>query len=106
MADSALIIAVRTRLEDERVRLRTQIAEVGGERPALDGGFADSGQVAAVNSEHLALFRQLHDQLAEVDRALGKLDDGTYGRCETCGEPIPEARLEFVPATRFCIAHA
>ena len=36
----------------------------------------------------------------------GKFDDGTYGKCETCGEEIAEARLEAMPATRYCINHA
>jgi len=44
------------------------------------------------------------DRRAVVD-ALARLEAGTYGRCEACGDPIAEARLEAVPATRFCLAH-
>ena len=36
-----------------------------------------------------------------VDRALERLDEGTYGTCERCGNPIPEARLEALPTARF-----
>jgi len=39
----------------------------------------------------------------EVEHALAKLDDGTYGLCEGCNQPIPEARLEAKPAARHCI---
>ena len=49
---------------------------------------------------------QLRGELDEVERALAKLDEGTYGKCETCGEPIAEARLEAMPAARYCINHA
>ena len=42
-------------------------------------------------------------ELAEVEAALAKLDGGTYGRCEICGNEIAEARLEAIPAARFCV---
>ena len=44
-------------------------------------------------------------ELADVDRALERLDQGTYGRCDACGEAIAEERLEVVPAARFCVQH-
>ena len=81
--------------------------DVGHEQSlAYDENFADSGQVAAEQGENKALLNQLNEQLAEIDRALAKVDDGTYGLCERCGDPIAEARLEAMPATRFCINHA
>ena len=81
--------------------------QVGHEESlAYDENFADSGQVAAEQGENKALLNQLNEQLAEVARALAKMDDGTYGQCERCGEPISEARLEAMPATRYCINHA
>jgi RNA polymerase-binding transcription factor DksA len=43
--------------------------------------------------------------LDEVDRALERLDNGTYGRCEVCGETIDEARLEADPTARTCTRH-
>ncbi|HZB45339.1 MAG TPA: TraR/DksA family transcriptional regulator [Pyrinomonadaceae bacterium] len=39
--------------------------------------------------------------VADIDGALQRIDDGTYGTCERCGKPIPEARLEALPAARF-----
>ncbi len=42
--------------------------------------------------------------IAAADRALAKLDEGTYGSCDSCGDPIPEARLEVIPWTAFCVA--
>jgi DnaK suppressor protein len=95
---------VRASLEAERTQLNEQLTEMdGGE---FDENFADSGQVAAEQGEVHALASSLRDQLDAVEQALVKLDEGTYGLCERCQQPIPAARLEAVPASRFCIEHA
>ena len=52
------------------------------------------------------LAARLRTELDEVERALAKLDDGSYGQCEICSAPIAPDRLEAMPATRFCIDHA
>jgi RNA polymerase-binding transcription factor DksA len=109
MPDQTTLSTLRGQLEDERARLSAQISalQVGHEESlAYDENFADSGQVAAEQGENKALLNQLNEQLAEVARALAKMDDGTYGLCERCGQPISEARLEAMPATRYCINHA
>lgn len=105
MPTSDAIEALRATLLDERDHLRQQLAElgVGGEGMAFDENFADSGQVAAEKGEHRVLANNLQDALADVDRALGKLEEGAYGRCEGCGAEIAEPRLEAMPATRYCI---
>jgi RNA polymerase-binding transcription factor DksA len=94
----------RHRLEGERESLRGQLMDLTG--GSFDDNFADSGQVAAEKGENRVLATQLRDQLDDVERALARLDEGTYGLCETCGQPIGEARLEVMPAARFCINHA
>ena len=43
------------------------------------------------------------EEIAEIDTALRKLGEGTYGLCEECGNPISEARLEAMPAARYCM---
>jgi RNA polymerase-binding transcription factor DksA len=40
-----------------------------------------------------------------VERALERLDDGTYGTCEACGVALPDERLDVAPAARFCTEH-
>lgn len=96
-------------LEAERADLRAQLAELGfGDAGGLkyDSNFADTSQVTAERGEAEALAGQLRDALAEVERALARLEDGTYGRCERCGQQIAPARLEAKPAARRCIACA
>ena len=109
MPDDSKQAVIRAELEHERAQLHTQLGElVPGRDTSLtfDENFADSGQVAAELGEAQALAGPLLGQLADVEAALAKLDDGTYGHCERCGDPIADARLEAMPHTRFCIQHA
>jgi DnaK suppressor protein len=87
-----------------RDHLREQLGELTG--GAFDDNFADSGQVAAEQGENRVLAGRLRDQLDDVERALARIDNGTYGECEICGSPIGEVRLEIMPAARHCINHA
>ncbi|MEA3018672.1 MAG: hypothetical protein QOI47_196 [Actinomycetota bacterium] len=105
MPTQEALAQVRAALEAERSELRAQLAEHGADVP-FDENFADSGQVAAEQGEHRALVGSIQDGLRDVELALAKLDDGTYGKCEECGEDIAEARLEAMPAARYCIKHA
>ncbi|MGH9083509.1 MAG: TraR/DksA family transcriptional regulator [Acidimicrobiales bacterium] len=99
----------RRLLEEERVDLRAQLAELGfGESGALiyDANFADTSQVSAERGEAAALGGQLQEALGEVEAALARLADGSYGRCQGCDKPIDPARLEAKPAARRCITCA
>ncbi|HEY6531225.1 MAG TPA: TraR/DksA C4-type zinc finger protein [Acidimicrobiales bacterium] len=95
-------------LDAQRSQLAEQLHDLGveGESGIVDDNFADTAQVSAEQGEAQALAAQLRDQLDDVEHALARLDAGTYGTCEVCGQPIGEARLEVMPATRFCIQHA
>lgn len=96
----------RALLEAERASLQHQLEELGfGEEGKIeyDSNFADTSQVTAERGENEALASQLKDALGDVLSALIKLDKGTYGVCERCGQPISEARLEAKPASAYCI---
>jgi RNA polymerase-binding transcription factor DksA len=101
--------SLRDQLEEERTRLRDQLRQLNRGPDAeldFDEGFADSGQVTAERGEVDALAGKLLETLREIEDALAKFDAGTYGRCESCGQPIAEARLEAMPAARYCITCA
>lgn len=108
MPDQSLQSMLRVELAVEAQRLREQIAAIDSGAGALsfDENFADSGQVAAEQGEHKVLLNKFREQLVEVEHALAKFDEGTYGLCERCRNPIAEPRLEAMPATRYCINHA
>ena len=62
--------------------------------------------IAFERSQVDALLQQARERLGEVDAAEQRLADATYGGCETCGEPIADARLEARPTATRCIVHA
>jgi DnaK suppressor protein len=98
----------RDKLLDERNRVNEQLTHLGhdGARDTFDENFADIGQVTAERGEVDAIVASLLETLDDVDHALGKLDDGSYGACESCASPIAEARLEAMPTARLCISCA
>lgn len=99
----------RSLLEAEAAQLRAELAELGhGDAGGLeyDSNFADTSQVTAERGEAEALATRLGDSLEAVAEALERLDAGTYGSCLECGDPVDPARLEAMPATRYCIRHA
>jgi DnaK suppressor protein len=105
-ATDAAPVELRSLLEEERESLRHQLAELGfGDAGGLDydSNFADTSQVTAERGEAEALAGQLREALEGVEKALGKVEDGTYGVCERCGKQISEARLEAKPASTHCI---
>jgi DnaK suppressor protein len=63
----------------------------------------EGATIAFERSQIAALARQARQRLDEVEAALSRIHDGTYGLCETCGRPIAPDRLEARPAARSCI---
>lgn len=108
--DSTVREELKARLEEEKQSLDRQLADYGasgdGIDVALGEGFADSGQATAERTEALGIVESLRNQRSDVVAALERIDTGTYGRCDNCGNEIPEARLEAVPAARLCVSCA
>lgn len=97
-------------LKAEREKLVRQLSELGAdERGDLTGevdygeGFADAAAATAERSEVLGLVENLMTMLNDVDKALIKVEDGTYGQCEVCGKKIGADRLEFRPTSTRCV---
>jgi RNA polymerase-binding protein DksA len=107
MSGDVVSTDVRAALEAERSELMGELSGVGDKAgDHYDPNFADSSQVTAERGEAEALASRLRATLADVEKALAKLDDGSYGQCEQCGQPIGEARLEAMPTARRCISCA
>ena len=64
---------------------------------------ADAGSDAYDRDFALTSLSHSHNSLREIDQALDRLAAGTYGTCENCGKPIPQARLEALPHTRYTV---
>ena len=102
------------RLEEERTRLqgirdglqREQeegSSETGGELSSFDQHPGDSGTETFEMEKNVSLLEQVDDELQEIEAAAQRLERGTYGTCQACARPIGNARLEAMPATRFCV---
>jgi RNA polymerase-binding protein DksA len=108
--------AVRVRLEAEREHTRSRLAGLthdfdevvaaSRDTNADDEHDPEGATIAFERSQVSALARQAQHDLAEIEAALRRLDEGTYGVCEVCGDPIGEGRLDARPATRWCIGCA
>ena len=106
----------RTQLVDERIRLeamRTDLYEDGlalaetesaGELSDNPNHPADLGTETFNRERDLGILEQVERELDDIERALRRLDQGTYGICEACNGPIGEERLAAVPHARFCVA--
>jgi RNA polymerase-binding protein DksA len=104
----------RERLLDERRRVLGAIENIHAENPGSIGEeteeltFQDNhlGDVATATFDRemaTTLEENSTHLLAEIDTALARLDDGTYGMCEGCGNPIAPERLEALPWATLCI---
>lgn len=109
--ETAQLDRYRAALDALRGNLRSQLADLGAnpdedslEGGAFDFGFADSAQATAERGKVLALVERLREQLREVDHALRKIADGSYGICERCGQPIGAERLEALPYSTLCVS--
>lgn len=102
---------LRPWLEAERERLRAELvllAEDERTRSIDERGYnnhlADDATDTLEVEKDVALERHLRGILFEVEQALARMHDGTYGRCESCGQPIGAERLAVLPYARFCVA--
>ena len=103
---------VRAELEAEAEGLRADIArathDIAEGRNGLvrDAGDdeADAGTKAFEREQELALAKNAQDLLEQGERALARIDAGTYGVCESCGQPIGKARLQAFPRAALCVA--
>ena len=103
---------LRSRLESEQKRLIEESEQLrAGVRPTEErregSPFGKREEEATESLElerRLAMEKQVREQLAEVEDALGKFEKGTYGLCEGCGQPIDPARLEALPQAKRCLS--
>jgi RNA polymerase-binding transcription factor DksA len=96
-----LLLEERARLEEERELLRAGSKDLEGSMPEdSEGGEEDTADLATAIMDKemdLSVEEELEDQLAAIDHALVKIEEGTYGICDISGEPIPESRLKLLP---------
>jgi RNA polymerase-binding transcription factor DksA len=107
---------VTKRLEAELVELhgqRADLEEATGASMAdatgevgFDEEFADAGSFTFQRERDLSLVDNAKDLIGKVEHALARIDAGSYGRCEVCGNAIEAERLDALPYTTLCLADA
>jgi DnaK suppressor protein len=93
---------VRDTFQDEHLSDEREDQSLG-ELSGSDQHQADVGTETFEREKDLSILERVEAELHDVEHALRRLDEGTYGTCEACGRPIDEARLEVMPAARFCL---
>ena len=102
---------LRSRLESEQKRLTHELEQLKASvRPADErregspfGKREEEATEAAELETRLELEKRIRDQLAAVEHALAKFEQGTYGLCDNCGRPIGSERLEALPQASLCL---
>jgi len=108
---------LRTRLESEREELAAQLTTIEDQAFAatqsdmsgdvgVDDESADAGTATFEREKELSIEQNVRDLIQKIDRALQRIDVGTYGICERCGNPIEKARLKALPYVDLCIKDA
>ena len=108
---------LRERLQSEKLELEEQLttleentfaasqSDISGE-VAFDDETADAGTATFERERDLSIENNVRDLLAKIDRAMRRMDAGTYGLCDRCGKPIEKARIKALPYVDLCIKDA
>jgi DnaK suppressor protein len=108
---------LRQRLDAERAELQVQLttieetsfatsqSDLSGE-VSFDEENADAGTFTFERERDLSIENNVRDLMGKIDRALARMEAGTYGICSRCGKPIEKARLKALPYADLCIKDA
>ena len=108
----------KKQLEDEKANLESEMSGIGRRNPGVPGDWEpiplevgtesdliDQADVVTSRENNSAIFDDLEARYDAVLGALSRIEKGTYGKCETCGKTIEEARLVANPTATTCVAH-
>ena len=94
------LLTQQQQLVQRVLQLETELHNMEAER---DIEHMDHAQEEAVNDELIALDEHSRQEMEEIQAALARIEDGTYGFCARCGDPIDPKRLEILPTARYCV---
>jgi DnaK suppressor protein len=94
-----LLLSKQAELQNQIETFRDEAREIPADvGDPVDAATSDQGKSTALDENALAT-----ETLRQVEEALGRIEDGTYGRCLDCGREIEPARVEAVPWARYCL---
>jgi DnaK suppressor protein len=95
---------MKKNLSEELEQLKSTVRPADERREGSPFGKREEEATESFELEkRLTLEKRIREQLAEVEHALQKFKDGTYGSCDNCGQPIDPARLEALPQASLCL---
>lgn len=112
------LATLKVKLEEEKVEIEnhfeitggddsmTALSETTGELSSYDNHPADLATETFERGRDMAVDEAFHSRLDDIERALIKIEEGTYGACVICGDPIPYERLIAIPSSELCIEDA
>lgn len=106
--DSLDLAEVGEKLRAEQAELRERITELSkpperGSQVSFGKRIGDGTTEAISRLTEVGVHANLQESERRVTRALAKIDDGTYGTCDSCGRAIPDGRLRAVPQSVLCV---
>jgi DnaK suppressor protein len=112
--DKGELTEIRQRLEAERGELEERIREIEANvfektqsdltgEAGFDEDFADAGTATFDRERELSIQNNIRDLIGQINRAISRIDEGTYGTCERCGKPIDAPRLKALPHALLCM---
>lgn len=100
------LLQERERLQREIAQLDAELSESledSSEESPYDQHMAETAGITLDREIDLTLEENARASIAQIDRALQKLENGSYGLCDKCGQPIGEARLRIAPFATLCV---
>ena len=108
----------KQKLESEKEKLESEMVSVGRRNPSVPGDWesipsetgmesdlADQADIVMSRESNTAILADLEARYDSILSALKRIENGTYGKCEVCGDKIEEARLEADPSATTCVKH-
>lgn len=100
------LLKFKAQLEEMKSKIMTDVEQTLSDMTTQNGNIPDPNDRATVESDRnfeLRIRDRERKLMNKVEEALGRIDDGSYGICDGCGEEIAEKRLEARPVAKFCI---
>jgi len=107
MEEKLNLTEIQAKLESDLVEVRQNLQEEKAKLNANRVTNPDRSDLAynyASQDRRRALIGQMEERLEEIQAALNRIEDGTFGICTSCGNPIPPGRLEALPHAELCVS--
>jgi DnaK suppressor protein len=97
------LVALRARIQGESTQIEDDAMNDHSKTTSIPTDMAELGSDNADQDVSFSLLQNDNETLDQIEAAIQRIDDGSYGRCKACGEPIPQPRLDAIPYAALCV---